>query len=221
MMISGQQSIIEEEYRIELIRKSIHLCSHSIPILYLNVQKNVALAVFIPLTAIFLAVDIARYYHGGVEAWFYGTFGWLLRRHESDKVHKTLNGATYVLVAATLCIFFFPKIIAVTSFSILIISDITAALVGRRFGRHRFLAKSLEGSSAFFLSALLVVAATPKLEYSAAEYLIGVVAAAVGAVVEALPVKLDDNLTIPISVGLVMWGLYSLCLPGLNINTFR
>jgi dolichol kinase len=209
-----------DSYRIELIRKSIHLCSISIPIFYFYTPRSVALAVLVPVTLVFVAVDIARYYHRPLEAWFNKTFGRLLRSRETSRDKKRLNGATYVLIAATLAVLIFPKIIAVTSFMILIISDLTAALVGKRLGRHRFFGKSLEGSAAFFLSALLVVGFLPKIEYRAGEYAIGAVAALAGALVEALPVEIDDNLSIPLTVGAVLWAGYALFFPLMDIHRF-
>jgi len=211
---------IESSFRIELIRKAIHLCSLSIPIFYFFTPKDVALAVFIPLTIAFLVIDVARYYHRPIEEWFYKSFGWLLRRRESDRQKKRLNGATYVLISATLAIIIFPKFIAFTSFIVLIISDLTAALVGRRFGRHKFFEKTLEGSLGFFLSALLIIFLTPKIEYYFGEYLIGALAVAVGTIVEALPIDVDDNLSVPLSVGGAMWAAYSIVYPMLNIYKF-
>ncbi len=216
----GRNSIIESDYRIEVIRKAIHLVSLSIPITYYFIPKSTALILVIPLMVAFLTVDIARYYHKPVEEWFYKFFGFLLRKRESDKKKKTLNGATYVLISATICIIFFPKIIMIIGFSILIISDITAALIGRRFGKHKFIAKSLEGSLAFFVSAIVVIALTPKIEYQFGEYLIGFAAALVGTITEALPADIDDNLSIPISVGAILWLLYTIFLPTLNVYKF-
>jgi dolichol kinase len=211
---------IEQDYRLEVMRKAIHLCSISIPIVYFNFQREVTLWILVPMAVIFTSVDIARYYNQTIERWFYRWFGFLLRRHESDPHKKTLNGATYVVIAATICVAVFPKIIAVTSFIILIISDMTSALVGRRIGRHRFFNKSVEGSLAFFISALIVVACTPKVVYRPIEYVIGSIAALVGAIVEALPIEIDDNLSIPISVGFTLWCLYILLAPGLTLNIF-
>jgi dolichol kinase len=217
---TGGLPSIEHSYRLEVMRKAIHLCSISIPVVYFNIPRNVALLILIPLAVLFTSIDIARYYNQIVERLFYRWFGFLLRRHESDPHRKTLNGATYVVIAATICVAIFPKIIAVTSFIILIISDMTSALVGRRIGRHRFFNKSVEGSLAFFVSALLVIACTPKVAYWPFEYLIGAIAAAVGAIVEALPIEIDDNLSIPISVGFTLWGLYLLLAPGLTLDIF-
>jgi dolichol kinase len=211
---------IEQDYRLEVMRKAIHLCSISIPVVYFNFPRSVTLLILIPLAFVFTSIDIARYYNQTIERWFYHWFGFLLRRHESDPHKKTLNGATYVVIAATICVAIFPKIIAVTSFIILIFSDMTSALVGRRIGRHRFFNKSVEGSLAFFVSALIVIACTPKVAYRPVEYIIGAIAALVGAIVEALPIEIDDNLSIPICVGFTLWGLYLLLAPGLTLDIF-
>lgn len=173
-----------------------------------------------PVTLAALAVDVARHYYAPLETLFYRAFGWLLRSHESDRDRKRLNGATWVLISATLAIWIFPKIIAITCFCVLIVSDMTAALVGRRFGRHRFLAKTVEGSAAFLLSALVVVAIFPKIEYLPGEYAIGAAAALAATVVEALPVDLDDNFSVPMSFAAAMWAGYWLLFPTLNVYRF-
>lgn len=207
-------------YRIELIRKAIHLSSIAIPIFYFFTPRGVALNVLVPLTLAFVVIDVSRYYHRPIETWFNATFGRLLRHHETDRERKRLNGATYVLISATISVFFFPKYIAVLGFLILIIADMAAALVGKRFGRHRFLGKSAEGSLGFFLSAMLIIILTPKIGYVPAEYAIGAAAAAVGTVVEALPVDIDDNLSVPVTVGAALWAGYAFLLPSLDIYKF-
>ncbi len=207
------------DYKAELARKGIHLCSLSIPVIYYFIERDRALEILVPITLIFLAIDLLRYYHRPTAILFYRIFGFMLRQHEQDKNSKRFNGATNVLIAATLCVIIFPKLIVLTAFPILIISDSVAALIGRRFGKRKFMQKSVVGSTAFFLFALLVVYFTPKVEYSLTEYLIGAIAAIVGTVVEASSWKIDDNLSVPISVGVVMWGLYFVLYPSVNLFT--
>jgi dolichol kinase len=204
-------------YRYEIVRKGIHLFSLSIPVIYFFISRQLALYLLLPITVAFVAVDMARYYIPPVSRWFYRWFGWLLRQHETDTNRKRLNGASNVLISASLCVLLFPKVIAINAFTILIISDTAAALLGRRFGRHRFLAKSLEGSVAFFVSAVIVILIAPKVSRIPAEYVIGIVAAVIGTVIEALPVRIDDNLTIPLAVGFSLWWLYMLFLPALDL----
>jgi dolichol kinase len=207
----------EHTYTAEIVRKGIHLVSLSIPVVYAFIPKATALWILVPLTAAAVLFDVARHYFRPARELSHSVFGWIMRTHEKDTRRKRLTGASYVLLSASLCVFFFPKVVFLTAFSILIISDSAAALVGRRFGRRPFLTKSLEGSAAFLLSALVVVAVAPKVASIPAEYLIGGAAAVVGTVVEGAAVGLDDNLSIPISVGLTMWALYALLLPALDI----
>lgn len=206
------------DYKDELLRKGIHLCSLSIPVIYYFITRELALSILVPLVIFSLVADLSRYYFPSFGNFFYKVFGFLLRDHEKDQLKKNLNGATYVLIAAAITVLIFPKVIAVSAFAILIVSDISAALIGRRFGKVKFLSKSLEGTLAFFVSACIVIIFAPKVEGLALEYLIGFTAAFVGAIAENISFGYaDDNLTIPLSVGITMWVLYSILLPGLNL----
>lgn len=200
------------EFKHELLRKLIHLISLSIPIGYYQLSRASALEIILPLFAVSLALDLGRFYIPSIARWFYRVFRPLLREHERDHDRMLLNGATYVLISAAVCIEWFPKLVTVSAFAVLIISDASAALYGRRFGKHKLFQKSLEGTVAFFVSALIVLAFVPHAYDATTEYLVGAAAALVGAIVESASIELrfDDNLSIPLSMGLTMWGLYYL-----------
>ena len=205
-------------YRDELVRKLIHLCSLSIPIIYYFIPRSTAIIILSIVTFAAILLDLSRYFSPSVGKVFYKIFGFLLREHELDDKKKNLNGATYVFISALICVIIFPKILFITGFSILIISDSVAALIGRKFGKHKFLAKSFEGTLAFFISASIVVIFTPKIEGVPMEYYIGIIAAAIGAIVENISFGFfDDNLSIPISIGLSMWVLYLIFLPNIQL----
>jgi dolichol kinase len=205
-------------YRDEVVRKLIHLCSLSIPIIYYFISKTTAVIILSIATLAALVIDLSRYFIPPAGKIFYSIFGFLLREHEIDMKKKNLNGATYVLISGLICVIIFPKVLFLTAFSILIISDSVAALIGRKYGSHKFLSKSLEGTLAFFISAIIVVLFTPKVEGLLTEYLIGIAAAAIGALVENISFGFaDDNLAIPISIGVSMWILYLIYLPNLRL----
>ncbi|MFA8343964.1 MAG: diacylglycerol/polyprenol kinase family protein [Rhodothermaceae bacterium] len=215
-MTNNNNSAID--YKSEIARKSIHLFSLSIPIGYYFLTKEQALTVLVPLTLFALIMDFGRYYSKTLGLLVYSVFGFMLREHEKDLKKKNLSGASYVFLSAVLVILLFPKIFVITGFTILIISDISAALYGRKFGKHKFLFKSLEGTLAFFVTASLVVLFSPKISNLPMEYIIGIIAAAFGAIAENISYGwADDNFTIPISVCGIMWLLYSWLLPGLNV----
>lgn len=206
-------------YRDELIRKLIHLCSLSIPTIYYFISREDALLILGILSFLALVIDLGRYKFPKFGEFFYKIFGFLLRKHEKDKIKKNLNGATYVLLSAFLGVLIFPKIIFVNAFAVLIISDTAAALIGRRYGSIKFLRKSLQGTLAFFISAMIVIIVAPKIDNNVLEYFIGFFAAMIGAIVENISNDLvDDNLSIPLTIGFLMWGLYLIFLPELSVN---
>ena len=205
-------------YRDEVYRKLIHLTSLSIPIVYYFITRELALKILIPMTILSIIMDVGRYLYPQIGKFFYMVFGFLLRDHERDNKKRNLNGATYVLISAVVCILIFPKIFFITAFAVLIVSDSSAALIGRKWGKHKFIFKSLEGTVAFFISGCFVVLFSPKINGTISEYFIGIFAVAVGAIAENIPYGwADDNLSIPLSVGFVMWGLYCLFLPNMNL----
>ena len=212
---SGDESV---SFKSELLRKSIHLTSLSIPIAYSMMSKELALTLIIPMTAAFLLGDVLRLYHAPSFRLYKKIFGHMLRTHEKTPDKKTLNGATWVLISATLCVLIFPKLITITAFTILIISDTVAALYGRRFGTKKYRGKTLEGATAFGVSASCVILFTPKLTASVGEYFIAVVAAVIGAVAEVFSFDIiDDNFAIPIAIGSALWLLYLAFFPELNV----
>lgn len=206
------------QYRDELIRKMIHLCSLSFPVIYYFISRYDAILILSGFTIFSLTIELWRYFSPKAGKIFYSLFGFLLREHEMDAKKKNLSGATYVILSGLLCVIIFPKVIFLTAFSILIISDTSAALIGRRYGKHQFLAKSLEGTLAFFVSAVIVVFVTPKILYVPAEYIFGILAAALGAIAENISYGwADDNLTIPLTVGGVIWICYLIFYPNVPL----
>ncbi|MEJ5338472.1 MAG: diacylglycerol/polyprenol kinase family protein [Aquificaceae bacterium] len=87
---------------------------------------------------------------------------------------------------------------AIVSVVVLAVGDAFASIVGIRYGRRRIGERSLEGTLAFFLSSFLVL--LPFVEMWKA-----LVVSFLSAVVEALPVGIDDNFTVPLTAGFVYW----------------
>ena len=196
----------------ELLRKSIHLSSLSIPICYIFFSKESMLMVLIPFMICVVFVDIATRKNPFIRKIYLKIFGFMLRKHEIQAREMLLNGASWVLVSAVLSIYFFPQIVAIISLSILFISDIVAAIVGRRFGKKRFLGlkgKSWTGTLAFFISAFIVSSIYGfAFEYTIPFFVIAMFASVMSAFCEAISKEIlhaDDNFTIPISFGIAMW----------------
>lgn len=194
-------------YGSELVRKSIHLMSLAIPAIFLNTPHSTGIALLLGGTIVSLGIDIARYFHKPSRDVFMKYMGSLLRKHETDKTKFILTGATWVLIAATLTLGIFPPAVGVPAFTVLIVSDTFAALVGRRYGVRPFLDKSLVGTSTFIVTSWMVVAvigslfALPWTFWAA-----GCIGGTCAGIAEAAAVrtKLDDNIAIPFSMAIIM-----------------
>jgi len=182
---------------VEIRRKVVHLATLIIPIGYGLTSRETVLRFVIPLFLGLLAVDLLRHFHSGMASLFDRFFfGRVLRKEEKS----TLMGSTYFLFSSILVILFFPKRVAITSLLILILSDTAAAVVGKSVGRRRIFGKTMEGSSAFLLTSLLIVWLYPDLNRLA-----GTLAALGGTLIELLPTRLNDNLTIPLVTGAILF----------------
>ncbi len=182
---------------VEIKRKIVHLATLIIPLGYALTSEETVLLFLVPFFLCYLFVDLLRHFHSGMASLFQKYFfGRVLREEEK----RTLMGSTYFLFSSLLTILLFPKPIAIASLLILILSDTSAALVGKGIGKISIYGKTLEGSLAFFLSSLLIVWIYPNLNRFS-----GSLAALGATLIEILPIKVDDNLTIPIVAGAIMF----------------
>jgi len=195
-------------YSNEIARKGIHLASLLIPIIYLQLGHWTGIAILVGMTVFSVVVDSLMHYHEATRAFMMPLVGPLLRTHELRVDRFRLTGASWVLVAATLTFLVFPTLIGVTAFTVLIISDTFAALVGRRFGKKQFLDKSAVGTATFVVTAIGVVLVYGSIYAQPLWfYALGVLASLAAGLAEAAStrLKLDDNIFIPFTFGVVMW----------------
>lgn len=112
-------------------------------------------------------------------------------------------------IAVLLTILTVPKPAALIAIYTLAIVDPLAAVVGIRYGRRRIARdRSLEGSTAFFAATLVIATLVlgsgtdgAALAIAGAAFTIALAAATC----ELLPLRIDDNLTIPLFVGFATW----------------
>ena len=194
--VAAQQISLKSEFA----RKITHLGALALPASYywLDLSKQEMLIIMISAFILVLLADISR-----LRNWiFWRKFAnkiWahMVREHENK---GGFTGATYILLSIVLTVALFSKPVAVAAMAFIMVGDTFAALVGRRFGRHKiFKTKSLEGSLACLTGTVIVALFTPDLLLT-----VGLTGALAAAVVEALPLKIDDNLTVPLLSGATM-----------------
>lgn len=196
-------------YRVELQRKAIHLGALVLPFSILVLPQPVALGALTALAVFAVGLDVARQRVPAVRRLVVDrVFGWLMRPEEipPEGGPLVINGAAWMCVSAALCAALFPPGVAAAALAMLMVGDGAAAVVGRRFGRTKWPGslKSLEGSAAYAITAFGIGLAVVAFPGSGLTVGVCALGAVVGAVVEAVPIPLNDNVRVPLVSGLAM-----------------
>ena len=183
--------------KVEINRKLIHFSSAIFPLAYyFRFERHTMTGIMIVIALMFFAVEYLRLRGSLLDDLLKPIFRLAIRPHEANR----LTGAAFVFLGNLVVIALFPKMVAIPALLVLAVSDTAAALVGIPWGNHRLGNKSLEGSAAFFIVSLGLLALFPGIPW------IGKFgAAAIGTIVEALINYMDDNITIPLAVATIIW----------------
>jgi dolichol kinase len=127
----------------------------------------------------------------------------------SSEVNR-MSAVPHYLIASIIAIAIFPKPVALLSIAYLACGDPIASLFGIRYGDlgpRMKNGKSLIGTSAGVLTCALVTFGFLKmLNFDDAKIvLLSVIGGIAGGTAELLPIDMDDNFTIPVVSGFVMW----------------
>ncbi len=196
---------VNKSYKKEIYRKAIHLSSLWIPALIYFAHPGFSIMVF---SILFAGDTVLEYGNYKRWPWARRTFGSLffktLRNKETKRIYFQVSGSLYVLLAAISCTLLFSKPVAAIAMTVMLISDTFAALIGKACGtRKLYRHKSMEGTAAFFLSALFInMLYEPVFHFTYA----GVLACLAATAAEMYEDKLeiDDNLSIPLFIGTIL-----------------
>lgn len=188
-------------YASESWRKATHTGALIIPgaYYYFDWSRAQMLWIMVPIALGMVIIDICRLR----DNWFWRkiaskVIGSMVRPHEKA---GDFMGASYILLTVCLVVALFDKNIAIAGLAFTMVGDTFAALIGRKFGKHKFMAnKSIEGSLGCFLgTSIVALVMHPYLPWQ-----LGVSGAIVGALAETFSFGIDDNVTVPLASGLVM-----------------
>ena len=196
---------VPKDYRHEVYRKGIHLSSLWIPAVIYFGGTLIASSVFLLLIAGELLLE-----YGNYKKWRWARILFslpllpVLRNSERQHQHFTVTGGVYVLASSLLCTLLFSNIVAAISITVMLISDTLAALVGKAVGQRKiYKNKSLEGSVAFFVSALIIMMLFNPLRTFTYASVIACFAAVFMELFEQW-FELDDNFSVPLVIGIVL-----------------
>lgn len=181
------------EVIFEVMRKSVHLVSIFIVLIYELFGKDAILWVLMLFLVTVLFLEYFRLEKGMKIPFFYMMY----REQEADR----LGGHIYFALGAIAVISLFNKEIAYAAILMTTFGDMAAAMIGKFYGKRRIFReifkndKSLEGSASEFIIDLLVGLAIT------GNPIVSLVMAFIATVTETAVNKIDDNLIIPIFSG--------------------
>lgn len=183
------------DYRGEVWRKLLHLFAMVMPIGYYLAPKWMALTAILAAFLFSLLADICRFRKWDIQRFWTPITDYIVRPKEAAK----FTGATHILFSGFACLLLFDLPAAAFGMSTIILGDTAAALVGRKWGKHKFshADRSWEGSLSFLTASLFAAFTIPGLPLW-----IGIIGSVIATGVEAFSNRIDDNLSVPLVAGL-------------------
>ena len=193
-------------YQSELKRKFLHLLALIIPLCITLLGKEKSLWILIPLSTLALIIEVARVRIHSIARLIYAIAGPIMRAEEKPALGApiVINGASWVVISATLLTIIFPVYIACSALSMFMLGDAAAALIGRKFGKNHWprSPKTLEGSLAFF-----VVAGLTLVLFNIMPWYFALLVSGIAMLLEVIPLPVNDNVRVPILAGFVILGI--------------
>ena len=171
----------------------------AVAVALLLLPRSAVLAALAGLTAAFLSFEVARLNIQFLNQLFLRWFARLLRPKEWAR----LTGSSYFLVACLIAALAFPKHLTATAILFLSFGDPAATVIGLWKGRTMLGGKSLEGHAAC-LAVCCIVAIIAAATWQDLALPVAIVGAVSAALFQALPVPLNDNLTILLGSATIM-----------------
>lgn len=181
-------------------RKLYHSSGLVLILIYSRMGREHGLIMLGSILVIVTATDIARLMIKPVNAFVYSHMASFIRESE----RSTLTGSPWYVLGILCSAALFDLPVAIMAVSFLAFGDVSATTVGEIWGRTKFWdgKKSLEGTIAFIGAGVVAgIVISRFYPLSMAVIIPGAVAAAI---IEILPLKVNDNLTIPLLSGAVM-----------------
>jgi HAD superfamily phosphoserine phosphatase-like hydrolase len=182
----------------EKIREAIHMSGFLIPLacFYLGFDCSLLAALLLLVASLYAVTELSRLRGKSIPGFSTVTrvaaIGTELTGFAAAPIYLALGIAVTLLTI--------PPPVSYASIAILTLGDASASIFGRAFGNHRYFfnkAKTVEGSICGLLLSFLGAALfTHPVQ--------AVIGAAVGMIIEVIPLPVNDNLTISLIAGLAM-----------------
>ena len=115
-----------------------------------------------------------------------------------------ITGTTALLIANIIVIAFFKKQVAIVSLVYMLFGDTASAIIGTKYGKVKMGDKTLEGSLAFFITVMVIALLFSQWSGIRIHLIILIFGAIAATITEALPIEINDNLTVALAAAIIM-----------------
>ncbi|MEJ2307096.1 MAG: hypothetical protein P8Y30_06090, partial [candidate division WOR-3 bacterium] len=115
-----------------------------------------------------------------------------------------ITGTTALLIANIIVIAFFNKQVAIVSLVYMLFGDTASAIIGTKYGKVKMGDKTLEGSLAFFITVMVIALLFSQWSGIRIHLIILIFGAIAATITEALPIEINDNLTVALAAAIIM-----------------
>lgn len=164
-----------------------------------RIEKTSFMLLMSVLIAIFLVLDLVRLSHRRVQRFFHDEFKFKMFK-EAER--KRLSSMTLFLLGVTLSYLFFENGLAIAACSFLILGDLAAKIIGMNFGKRKLFHKTVEGTLAHLVLCIYTAYVLHVMNFVPLG--VGMLGAIAATICEALPLAINDNVSVPLFSGIVM-----------------
>jgi len=200
--LAGSSERDAKKYKLKILRKVVHSVSGILALIFyfFPAQENIFIFGLSVLIIISLLFDMIRLTFPHINDFVFEHMSFIFVSRDRKKI----NSAIFYFIGCLMTILLFPVQIAAIGILFLSFGDTAAAVGGMMLGKYipfkiPRTQKTYIGLFCFFIVACGI------------GFLLGlpikvaVIAALAGAIVEVLPLGIDDNFTIPLTASFVIW----------------
>ncbi|MFX1411752.1 MAG: glycerol-3-phosphate acyltransferase [Promethearchaeota archaeon] len=200
LIIRDKKIVIDdEEFKSRWWRVAIRPVSLLFLLFYFVYSKQVCLYVIGVVSLCFISLDHFRFIHKRTNILLTEKIKAIFRKGEE----KRLSSMTIFLISTFLTVLLFEIEIAITALIFLVFGDMFGKIFGLAYGRHKIFEKSLEGTLAFYGCVLIFgYILFTSIDIPLIILILGGIAAPL---IELFPSGLNDNFTVPVISGAVMF----------------
>ncbi|MFW6134011.1 MAG: diacylglycerol/polyprenol kinase family protein [Elusimicrobiota bacterium] len=177
-----------------MYRKIYHISGLIFPLIIILFSKKEAVYVSGLLLLLILLFDIVRLNWDNFNKWVFDKIGFMFKQDE----FKKMSGSPFFLGGVFLALVLFEYQSAIGGIIYLSIGDTAAVSIGESVGKIKIFDKTLEGTVGFLVSSVIAIGAIKVLGVVDFGLLTIFIGGLLCAIVELVPMRIDDNLVIPL-----------------------